>query len=71
MSMLELNCENSKQLNELISEKDVQRGFEQLDMAGILQNIFIFIFSFSKVFPGVLARILKDKGHSGQLFNSP
>ena len=42
MSMLELNCENSKQLNELISEKDVQRGFEQLDMAGILQNIFIF-----------------------------
>ena len=50
MSMLELNCENSKQLNELISEKDVQRGFEQLDMAGILQNIFIFIFSFSKFF---------------------
>ena len=42
MSVLELNCENSKQLNELISEKDVQRGFQQLDMAGILQNIFIF-----------------------------
>ena len=50
MSMLELNCENSKQLNELISEKDVQRGFEQLDMAGILQIFSFSYFHFQKFF---------------------
>ena len=69
--MMELSCENSKQLKRIkhIPQKDIQGSFEEMYIARILQNIIIRIYK-KMIFFRCIFRKFKYKRHSGQLFNS-